>query len=129
MIVPKPNITAVEQRAWDAYEEHGTYKAAAAAIERSESSLQNALLRYRRKMGISTGHPAPPTRNVILQSIDDKLKAIEERQQATLAMIAGLLDAALALSAEVAALSQKPKVTHRRIADGGVGGKRERATL
>jgi hypothetical protein len=124
-----PGVTTREQAAWDAVQEHGSQKAASLATGISVSALQNSLLRYRKKMGISTGWPAPPTRNVILTSIDDHLAGIENEQKATTAMIAGLLDACLALSAEVAALNARPSVTHRRKADGGVGGKRERGGL
>lgn len=116
-------ITVTEQAAWDAVKTHGSYVAAAAATGKSVYAIQNAIHRFRTKSGMSR-NPAPPTRNVILQSIDDRLKAIEERQDAHTAMIAGLLDACMALATEVAALTAR-KPTHRRKADGGVGGKRE----
>jgi DNA-binding CsgD family transcriptional regulator len=55
---PGTPLTPAERRALDAYAQHGTTKAAAAAIGRSPKTVEHQLATARTRLGVSATHQA-----------------------------------------------------------------------
>lgn len=144
--------TDKQREAWEAVERLGTQLAASRELGIHQGSLQTRMRGYQRAMGItgdlpglieSAGIAALKRKpkgegqvsrlrhelRVALARIE-QLEADNERQAARIADLEALarpwVDVHRKLDALLARPSGPAVVTHRRIADGGVGGKRER---
>lgn len=129
-------ITDVQQRSWDAVQEHGTYRAAARALGVTQGAVQSGVAGYRQKLGIDAPPPrtAPSQRAALVNAIPERLDAIEahlveiDEGIASLTSVAqGLRDLLRELNGRAPILLVERVATHRRQVDGGVGGKVERS--
>lgn len=130
-------VTAHEQRCWDALHEHRGTAAAARALGVTAPAVRQAAQSYMAKHGIDGPIPFTIPRNATrgrdLADARAEIEALRARVEKLEAENARLREAAhpwVAVHAKLDALLNRPQavpvVTHRRVADGGVGGKRER---
>lgn len=135
--------SARQQRAWDALHEHRSIPKAAAAIGVEPSNLREACRTYMLKVGIPGPMPyvggytrkqgiCPQHDSTIarLQRERDDALAEAETLRALVADLQALAHPWVAVHARLErierAVTRPVAITHRRVADGGVGGRKER---
>ncbi len=130
-------VTAHEQRRWDALHEHRGTAAAARALGVTSAAVRAGALAYMAKQGIEGPVPFTIPRKAVRSRdlIDahaevERLRARVEELETENEALRLAAHPWVAVHAKLDALLKRPvgvtAVTHRRIADGGIGGKRER---
>lgn len=138
------NVTDHQRRCWDALHRHRNVRAAALELGINGYSLRDACEAYMRHMGLSGPMPfvkeyrqrtdareLVETRasNARLSEENARLRLTIERLEARIVDLEAMAHPWVGVHAKLDALLARPgpvAVTHRRQADGGVGGKRER---
>jgi hypothetical protein len=131
--------TAHEQACWDALHEHRSTARAARALGKSTAAVRVGVLAYMSKKGLDGPIPYTIPRNATraedLRSARIEAERLRERVRLLEAENARLRELAhpwVAVHAKLDAILARPSavaVTHRRIADGGQGGRAERKAL
>lgn len=138
-------VTAHQRRCWEALQTYREVRAAAASVGVSNYALRDACEAYMRHMGMDGPMPfvrfyrtrqlgadlieanrriaqLEAERDTLVQQLDAARETIADLQQQAHPWVA--------IHAKLDALLKRPAgvtpITHRRKADGGVGGKRER---
>jgi hypothetical protein len=150
LVVGHGDPTAKQREAWETVERLGSQIAACAELGISQGAIQTRLTGYMRAMGIEGGTPGAsrhPTgtgvvgrlratvaeRDATIADLTDQVRIGEDVNRSLLDRIAELEIAAHpwgAIHEKLDRLMARPVVmaapTHRRQADGGIGGRQER---
>lgn len=144
--------TEIQQRCWDALHEHRSVSAAARALGMTSWAVRGACQAYMVNLGMEGPLPftkvyAQKAESHLVRQLRDRIAELEDqleaerldREQELLRLtgrIADLTELAhpwVAVHQKLDKLLARPAgvavVTHRRQADGGVGGKRERRRM